>query len=64
MTRTESRRGDAKAAVVTSGKLGFGMARMLSELGEAKQASTHFRAFHDMAKARAWLGLEDAGIDR
>ena len=57
MSRTETCRGIAKAAIVTSGEAAFGMARMLSGLGEANQATPNFRTFRDMAEARAWLGL-------
>ena len=65
MTKTEPNRGDAQAAIVTGNDLTFGMARMMSMMGDAKHLHPHFRAFHDMPEARAWLGLggdnEDGG---
>ena len=55
MDRTSGRRGDAKAAIVVSRDLAFGMGRMLASIGEAKHATPRFRVFRDLEAALTWI---------
>jgi hypothetical protein len=56
MTKTRGRRGLAKAAIVVSSDVAFGMGRML-EL-RAGELDPSFRIFRDMDAAREWVGAE------
>ncbi len=61
MAANASRRGSGKTAVVVSGDLGFGMARMYELVTEGDRANT-FRVFRDMEQARTWLGVEESCV--
>ena len=59
MERTEDRRGPARAAIVTSTTVAFGMGRML-ELRARDRVSPDFEIFSDMDEALAWLDGDGA----
>ncbi len=57
MRASAGRRGSARAAIVVSSAVAFGMGRMLEMRAEG-EAEPRFRVFEDMDAARAWLGLD------
>jgi hypothetical protein len=57
MAATDANRGAAKAAIVASEDLQFGMARMLQMKADEK-VHPEFRVFREMAAAKAWIGLD------
>ena len=56
MQRTGDRRFAAKAAIVVSSDVSFGMGRMV-ELWSDERVDPSFRIFRDMDAAREWLGI-------
>jgi hypothetical protein len=56
METTAGRRLSAKAAIVVSSDVAFGMGRML-EMRSDEVVDPSFRIFRDMAEAREWLGI-------
>ncbi len=63
MEETADRRGPAKAALVVSSDVAFGMGRMLQTLSEGR-VEPHFRIFRDMSDACEWLGIDPLGPTR
>jgi hypothetical protein len=57
MRETAERRSGAKAAIVVTSDVAFGMARMVELRTEAAE-SPSFRVFREMAEAEEWLDLE------
>ena len=57
MEGTAGRRSAARAAIVVSSDLAFGMARML-EIQATDRLDPSFQVFRDMAAACQWLGVE------
>jgi hypothetical protein len=57
MKRSAKRRSAAKAAIVVSTDIAFGMGRML-ELQADGIVEPSFRIFRDLAAACEWLGIE------
>ena len=58
MDTTAERRKKAKAAIVVSSDLAFGMGRML-EMTAEERADPRFMIFRDMDAAYEWLGLAE-----
>ena len=56
MDRTADRRSAARAAIVVSSEVAFGMGRML-ELRSENRADPTFQVFRDMDSALEWLGI-------
>jgi len=56
MKISSERRSAARAAIVVSSDVAFGMARMVEGRADG-QLEPHFRVFRDIAEAREWLGL-------
>jgi len=57
MERTASRRSSARAAIVVSTDVAFGMGRMF-ELQVDERVAPTVRIFRDLLAAREWLGIE------
>lgn len=57
MERSASRSPSARAAIVVSSDVAFGMGRML-ELKADERVGPSFRVFRDILAARKWLGIE------
>ena len=57
MEETTNRRVEAKAAIVVSTEVAFGMGRMI-EIRSNEQVELRFRIFREMDAAREWLSIE------
>ena len=57
MESTADRRSAARAAIVVSSDVAFGMGRMIEIMSE-ERVDPSFRIFRDMAAAREWLHIE------
>ena len=55
MRATEDRRGAAKAAIVVSEDVAFGMARMFESIADFSGVHPEFRVFRDIQSAVDWL---------
>lgn len=55
MRATEDRRGVARAAIVVSEAMAFGMARMFESISEVSEVHPTFRVFRDIDLAKDWL---------
>ena len=58
MARSSDRRSAAKAAIVASSDIAFGMARMFQAQSDIKGQDPAFRIFRDMDEACEWLGVK------